>query len=314
MKKDTKWKHYFDDNSRYADIINGIGCKGVQLIKSEDLREEDSEAEGKARDLLRRVAMGMNFALVGIENQEEVDYEFPLRNMGYDVARYQKQAKVIGKEVRSNPEGLDSGEYLYGFKKDSRLNPIITFLLYYGEEPWEGPTSLHDMLDFRNIPESLQEMTPNYNIKVIDVRRFEDTSVFKTDVKQVFEFIRCSEDKKKLADLVNHDAYFQSMDEAAFDVVSNYTRSKELVKVKEYERKDGKYNMCKAIQDMIEEGREEGKASGILQNKLENARNLLDVLEDEVIAEKIGLPIEKVKELRKSEFANMDLHLQEKRC
>ena len=31
-------------------------------------------------------------------------------------------------------------------------------------------------------------------------------------------------------------------------------------------------------------------------------------------AEKIGLPIEKVKELRKSEFANMDLHLQEKRC
>ena len=46
MKKDNCWKMYLQDNCRYADIINGIGCKGVQLIKSEDLREEDSEAEG----------------------------------------------------------------------------------------------------------------------------------------------------------------------------------------------------------------------------------------------------------------------------
>lgn len=29
MEKDSKWKRYFSDNRRYADIINGIGCDGM---------------------------------------------------------------------------------------------------------------------------------------------------------------------------------------------------------------------------------------------------------------------------------------------
>lgn len=225
--------------------------------------------------------------------------------MWYDAVSYQKQAKNIRKEVKDHPGGLLPGEYMYGFKKDSRLYPIITFLLYYGREPWDGPQSLHDILDFTDIPEPLKEMTADYRINVIDVRRMENTSVFQTDVRQVFDFIRCSEDKRKLAELVNNDSYFQNMDEDAFDVVSRYTNSRELIKIKEYKRKDGKYNMCKAIQDMIEDSREEGKALGraygIEHTKLENARNLLDVLSDEVIAEKIGLSIERVKELRREQ-------------
>ena len=43
-----------------------------------------------------------------------------------------------------------------------------------------------------------------------------------------------------------------------------------------------------------EEGREEGRESALV----ETARNLLDVLSDEIIAQKIGLPLEQVKELR----------------
>ena len=218
--------------------------------------------------------------------------------MWYDAVSYQKQAKNIRKEVKDHPGGLLPGEYMYGFKKDSRLYPIITFLLYYGREPWDGPQSLHDILDFTDIPELLKEMTADYRINVIDVRRMENTSVFRTDVRQVFDFIRCSEDKGKPAELVNNDSYFQNMDETALDVVSKYTNSKEIVTVKDYRKKEGTYNMCKAIRDMIEDGREEGRASGIEQTKIENARNLLDILSDEVIAEKIGLPIEKVRELR----------------
>lgn len=64
------WKQYFSDSCRYADIINGIGCSGIQLVKASDLSEADSQAGRKARDLLRRSAFGINFALIGIENQE----------------------------------------------------------------------------------------------------------------------------------------------------------------------------------------------------------------------------------------------------
>lgn len=47
----------------------------------------------------------------------------------------------------------------------------------------------------------------------------------------------------------------------------------------------------------IEQGIEQGVEQGIEANKLANAKNLLDVLSDDVIAEKIGLPIERVQAL-----------------
>lgn len=50
--------------------------------------------------------------------------------------------------------------------------------------------------------------------------------------------------------------------------------------------------------EAIEEGREEGRKEGIEETKIEIAKSLLGILEDEIIANKIGLSIEKVKSLR----------------
>ena len=125
----------------------------------------------------------------------------------------------------------------------------------------------------------------------------------------MFDFIRCAENKEELYELVSNEPYYRAMDEDAYEVVSMYTNSKELVGIKEYEGKDGKRDVCQAIKDLMadsrQEGREEGKkegikegmAEGIEQNKLENARNLLGLLSDEIIAEKIGLPLERIKAL-----------------
>jgi len=279
MGKDVEWKTFFEDNRRYADIINGIGCGGMQVVKDTDLTEVDTASKKKNRDLLRKAALGMNFVIVGIENQDEMDYELPLRNMHYDVTSYQKQMAKIRKVVRENAKGLDPGEYMYGFKKDSKLNPLVTFILYSGKETWEGPDSLHDMLNFMDVPSALRSMVPDYKINVIDIRKFENTEVFYTDVKQVFDFIRCSEDKKKLVELVENDVYYTQMDEEAFDVVTKYTNSKELIKAKEYLLEGGKRNVCKAIRDLMddsrEEGREEGIEQGIEQGVLQAKRHLV---------------------------------------
>ncbi len=51
----------------------------------------------------------------------------------------------------------------------------------------------------------------------------------------------------------------------------------------------------------IEQGIEQGIEKGIVKGKQEAARGLLDVLDDETIAEKIGLPLEKVRALRSGE-------------
>ena len=57
MGKDVEWKSFFQDNHRYADIINGIGCRGVQFVKDTDLQEVDTSSKKKSRDILRRVAL-----------------------------------------------------------------------------------------------------------------------------------------------------------------------------------------------------------------------------------------------------------------
>lgn len=178
--------------------------------------------------------------------------------MEYDVAEYEKQAAKIRKKVRKNAEGLTAGEYLYGFLKDSKLFPVLTFILYSGVDEWTGPTCLHDMLDFTDIPETLRELIPNYKIIVISIREWEDTSIFKTDLRYVLDFMKCAEDKEKLKELIENNAYFESMEEDAYDVVANYANITESVTMKEYLMEGGKVNMCKGLRDWLTEEKAEG--------------------------------------------------------
>ena len=301
MTQDITWKDYFLDNERYADIINGIGCGGRQVVAKDDLQELDTQTTKqkiKIRDMIRKAAFGVNFAIIGIENQETIDYAMPLRSMSYDAGEYEKQAAIIRKEVRKKQEGLTAGEYMYGFRKDSRLKPVVTFILYSGRESWDGPKNLHEMIDFTDIPAELKDMASNYSVNLIEIRKLKDTSVFKTDVRQVFDFIRCSENRGKLRKLVDSDDYYKNMDEDAFNVVVHYTNAEELIEEKEhYERKDGKVDMCKAIKELIEEGREEGRT----ENMAETALRMLAIGKYAIdeIANISGLPIDEVNKLSK---------------
>jgi hypothetical protein len=207
--------------------------------------------------------------VVGVEGQETKDYAYPVREMLYDTEQYEKQLRKIRKAVRKDRGGLSGGEYLYGFRKSDRLKPVVTFLLYTGEEPWDKPLTLWDMLDFTDIPPSLAELVPNYRINVIDIRRLKNTDVFQTDVKEVFDYIRYSKDKEKLGKLVTENEYFQHMDEDAFDLVSSYLDADSIEIEKEDYRVEGGLNMCTAIKEMIEDGRLEGRQEGRLEGRLE---------------------------------------------
>lgn len=281
MRQDIEWKEFFSDDERYADVINGLVCGGRQVVKKTDLQELDTQTgflrgmnfvrhwrgrvehrRSSIRDCVRKVAFGVNFAVIGIENQEVTDYSIPLRNMVYDTGEYERQALRIRREIRKNSKGLRAGEYLYGFRKESRLRPVVTFILYSGKEAWDGPVSLHDILDFTDFPNALREMVADYKIHLVEIRKLKDTSVFKTDVRQVFDFIRCAEDKNALRELVEHDDYYKNMEEDAFDVASRYAHAAELIAVKDYYGKEGKINMCKAIEDLMADSRKEGREEG----------------------------------------------------
>lgn len=161
MEQDIAGKLFFSDNRRYADLINGLGCNGEQIISEEDLQEMDTQTGFwgqttgdrkhryigkhtygiKIRDLVRKTAFGINFAVIGIENQNNIDYTFPVRAMSYDVGEYEKQLKCIRRRLRrkgKDGQHLTAAEYLCGFQKDIRLYPVVTFVLYYGKDEWDA--------------------------------------------------------------------------------------------------------------------------------------------------------------------------------
>lgn len=295
MKNDAADKIFFDNDERYADLINGLLCDGRQVLKKEDLREQSERVHVKTmkneitqvrsvqgyrkrekiQDIVRKAALGVNFVLIGLENQQTVDYSLPLRCMEYETGQYEKQAEKIRRIVRKHPKGLKSGEYLYGFKRDSRLYPSIILVLYYGEEEWDGPIDLHGLLDFTDIPEEFRKLVQNYQIHLVPVRKLENTNVFKTDVKLVFDLIKYSSNKEKMRDIVNKNPQYQNLEEDAYEMVSAHTGIKEKLNMRVYE--DKKVNLCKGMRDWAEEerseGRKEGMAAGKAAGKLEQAKS-----------------------------------------
>ena len=291
MDKDVTQNIYLSDEHRFADLVNGYVGHGKQLLLPKQLKTLDARSgmheliafaeenasyyKGKSekikkqkikyRDIKKQAGFGVNFLVLGVENQETIDYSLPVRIMSYDVGEYERQISTIRKRIRRSnaKKGLRPGEYLYGFRKADRLYPVITFVIYYGEEEWDGSRDLHSMLELSEIPEELRALVSNYKINLIEVRKLEDTSVFETDLKQVFDFIRYSNDKEKLKELVENDPVYQNLAEDAFMVIAQYANAEELLEKKEnIKGKDGTVNMCKALKELIADGRAEGEIRG----------------------------------------------------
>ena len=295
MKQDLLAKRYYSDNRRFADLINGIVCNGIPIVKQEDLSEMDTEnGQGKRRDLVRKAVFGVNFAVLGLENQEKLDYRLPLRVLGYEAGEYEHQAAEIYREIRRSGRNSDtelsSGEYLYGFRKSDRLHPVITIILYYGEEEWNGSRDLHGILDFQDIPEQIRQYVQNYRIHVIDVRRMERTDLFQTDLRQVFDLIRFSGNRERLRDLIEQEPAYGKLEDA-FDFASSYVGLRELSKWKEAVREGERFNMKTGFQMYEDEFLERGRAEGKEIGRVEATRSVIQS------ALALNLPVEQIAQI-----------------
>jgi len=290
MERDLQKKSFFSDEERFADLINGIVGSGKKIVTPSDLVDVDSQTgfakllpafgEKKRkrkqhyRDMVKKAVFGMNFLVIGLENQEEVHYLMPLRCMAYEVDEYEHQAMKIRRRVRKQ-KGISTAEFLSGFTRQERLKPCITLVLYYGED-WDGAKSLHSLLDFMDIPREFYGLVNEYNMHICEVRKFEDTDVFQTDLKQVFDFIKYSKDPEKLYELVMKDSAYQELDEDTYEIIAEYTKSKELMEIKKQKQEGGTVNMCEAITELIQRGRMEGVMQGITQGIEQGMQALIE--------------------------------------
>lgn len=234
--KDTITKDYMEDSRVFADAFNYLIYDGKKVIDPDKLRPLDSTvigvpygAEGagvpvqKFRDELKYLTAKEDdtaaYLLLGIENQSEIHYAMPVKDMVYDSLEYAAQIDKAAKSRREAAKTDDShkkqtsGEYLSGFSRKDKLLPVITLVVYFGANKWDAPICLHDMLAVKD-PEILS-FVPDYKINLITPEGMSPDEIdkFSSNLREVMLFIKYSKDKIKLHQLVTSDDRFKELDQ-----------------------------------------------------------------------------------------------------
>ena len=260
------------------------------------------ETVQKILDVVKQRAHGIDFVILGLENQQRVHFGMPLRIMLGDSLGYLKEYQEIAKKNKAQGDWDDSDEFLSGFRREDRLHPMVSICVYYGERAWDGPYSLLNML---KVPEELRPVVNDYKMNLIQVCRSEELVFHNTDVQTVFEISRniYKRDYKKI-EKVYQDKEFSS---ELGVVIGAITDSQELVK-QALERKGGRMNMCTALEELKKESEIRGENKGRIEGRTEG--RILAYFELGVSLEEIAKKTKlTVKEVEKILEENGELNL-----
>ena len=273
-KKDVVSKIYLGAADRIADLLNNELFEGGSAVAASDIIELDSEAASilkdednivnvrvVAKDLVRKVRFGIQVMLFAIEEQSDIHYAMPLKVLNGDAALYDKQWSGIRREHKRKKD-LSGAEYISGFGREDHLVPVLSVVLYFGEQEWDGPLCLKEMMDLSTLPEEVREKIADYSVHLIDVRRYPHAERFRTDLKLVFGFLQRASEPEELTEFIEENTKeFSSLTEDAYDMIASMSKTGELKELKKDVGQED-YNMCKAIDMMVADGEKRGEERG----------------------------------------------------
>ena len=245
--KDLAEKNLLQYKDVFSDIVNVSLFGGRCYVSAEELSQEPGELITKvvSDDKLRQLQMDVpmkckknnrSFFLC-LENQSDKNNVMPVRDMGYQHAKYMEQIKEAKESNRK------TGNYPNPMTKElndsQKLSPVITLVLNYSQKEWKKPRCLNDMLEFpEDIGEKLAKWIPEHPICIINLASQPETTIrqYQSDFKYIVRYLSCGNDRR-------------------------YRKAKELIE--ETEGKGGKINMC-VLLDMYEE---RGIEKGIVQGE-----------------------------------------------
>ena len=287
MQKDSASSQLFQKScENFAELFNHILPFDPPLLP-EELEEENIKETAylrvrndggtflvQYRDVVKSARNGRIFAILGIEHQSEIDYAMPFRVLEVDFINYARQVQVIrdrhnaewrGKDGDIHvPEDVTAGEYLGRFLKSDKIERCVTLVVYWGKDPWDGPTKLSEL--FRGADLSCH--TVQLEINLLDVCRMTDEEIcsYSGELRAVFGFRKYADDRESLKRFIRANrGHFTNVSETAVEALAELTRSPELASLRTHDSQtaEGGINVCEGIRGMIEEGRMEGIQEGM---------------------------------------------------
>lgn len=220
-----------------------------------------AETVQKILDVVKKTAYGIDFVIWGLENQAKIHYAMPLRHMIGDAFSYLKEYNEIVARNKLEKSFETSDEFLSNLKRTDRLHPVISLCIYYGENEWDGPFCLTDMLE---IPENLKTLVSDYKMHLLQVRTSNFLKFQNTDINTVFDISRSIYNHDYLK--INNLYHTQNISSELGMVIGAITESQQLIDhALDSELHGGEINMCTALEELRNEGIQEGEIRGTIK-------------------------------------------------
>ena len=269
--KDRASKLYFSDPERAREIVRlALKRMGVNAELT-DLTIEDPVVSfmdtkisiEKLLDKLYKITLSNDesstFCLMGLENQSKFD------------------AHML---IRAGITSLLIYDWKLSLKEE--LKPVFIVVLNMSEGEWKGPTILEDYFSKEDL-ELLGPLMVNVRMLVIDPYTMEEDEFdsLKTDLELILKIIKYKSDKNAFCSYISSEERFKKLDEVTAKLVA------ELINV-DMDGEDD--NVCKAIEDLINDSKEEGRIEGEVNAIYKLRRD--GILNLDVAADRLGLSLE----------------------
>ncbi len=290
LKPDVVLKNYWNGNAEFADLFNAVLFQGKQIIQPEDLESDDTDEStlqehGDSVDSLnlfrdtikickKSEKSGIQFVLLGMEHQEHIHYAMPMRVMGMDYSLYKKQYDSNARKYKTS-EGMTADEFLSHMKRDDKLAPVITVVVYYGKDEWDGAKSLHEMLE---LSDEWADYVNDYKMLLVEARK--SNLVFHNmNNRHLFGLLEILLEQGQNANEVKNIAiaYADGNEIETCVAMAAAGAAKCNIDYQMLSKKEG-VNMGTVFEELAKENKELGKAEGIITTCME-----LKVSKDDII-------------------------------
>ena len=262
---DTISNRFWYDPARFASFMNANLYAGKDIIQPDDLVPVDRRYDHYTRDVIMKWTTDKQEMYLAIENQLVEDLTMPYRNAMYDMKSYESQIRRLKRNHRETRDLEDPLETISRIKKEDRLIPCITFVIYYGQEEWKHHKSLKDMFGYKQINDAnmLESRMNLVQICKDDPRRYRNRDIqMCIDIAQLM-FQKDLETIKK--------RYRQKIDKEVVMMICALTGSRRLELIISKEEGD-EIDMCKAIEEWEEEISKQARNEGRLEGERRGER------------------------------------------
>ena len=286
-EKDRAAKNFFSDPKIFSEFVNLSLFNGEERIKAEDLREIDPVnstvfTKNKSLEVLVDNLYDSTvkesdenvYAIIGLESQAYSDKHMVIRAGIASLLIYDNQIATI--------------------KEGEKLKPVYIIVFNMLDRKWSNATDLRKLLSDEAIKVFGYPLV-NAGYYVLDPHELKGEKLNKISkpLKLVLNIIKNQGDKNALLSYINSEEAFKNLD---------YRTAKLLETIMKVDiPNDGGYNMCKAIEDIKNDGKLEGLLEGEVKTLYELTRD--GIITKETAANKINITVERYEKDMKAYFA-----------